>query len=1320
MKRRIISIIMVIAMVVTMLPLGSMSEARAFSYAFEVQPEGGEVAGPNKLSVSWKLNFTPKWVQVYRDRSSAGLENQAYQNRYGEDMYQTELPWSIYPYYIVAHYEYKTSKGTVEGSIRSNSFMINQIGAYTKQPVGGDVAGPDKLKVSWELNFTPSWVQVYRDRSGELNNSGDPLADQAYQNRYGEDMYQTELPWSKYPYYIVAYYTIDGIQYSLRSENFTINQIGKFTKQPVGGNVAGSDKLEVSWELNYTPSWVQVYRDRSSAGMADQAYQNRYGEDMYQTELPWSDYPYYIVAYYTIDGIQYSFKSEKFYVNQIGKFTVQPQGGEAAGSETLDVEWSLNYTPTWVQVYRDRSSDDMADQSYRNLYEENMYGTSLPASKYPYYIVAYFTVDGIQYSFTSEKFNISQNADAPAYVFVKEADGGEVAGSDTLEVNWEFNFTPSWVQVYRDRSGDGMADQAYQNRYGEDMYKTKLPWSKYTYYIVGYYTVDGVQHAVRGDNFEIKQIGKFVVQPQGGEVAGSNKLNVNWEFNFTPTWVQVYRDRSSAGMSDQNYQNRYEENMYKTELPACEYPYYVVAYYVVDGVQYSLRSENFTVEQVAEYTIQPEGGQAAGSNKLSVNWELNFEPSWVQVYRDRSSAGMSDQAYQNRYGEDMYKTELPACEYPYYIVAYYTIDGVQYSLRSENFMIEQIGAFTNSPQTVYIRKGTQFDAAWEINYEPSWVQIYRDRSSYKDQNGNSVSDQNIANRYQEDMYKYSFSIDELYPYYIKAYYTIDGVQYSVESERFYVFEAPAAQSVELLDKETIYTGEELRPAIKVLDINGDEIDPSEYTVSYSDNVEIGTGKILVTFLDKKYTGTLEGTFDIHVHNKTVTKKASYGTAGTETIRCSICGHTESFAIAAPSVVTLSQTSYTKDGKAKKPAVTVKDTDGNVITAEHYSVNYTNNINAGTAKATITFKGDRYEGSISKTFTIKELTVITGKCGTDAKYKLDLTTGLMTIYGSGDMEDYQYSSKTPWYKYRDKIKKVSIGSNITRIGTNAFYGCANLTETTGCANVKSIGINTFRNCPVLTKVAGCTKCTLVEQYAFCGSNRFATIGSTAGTVNLPACTKIGGYTFYECKGIKKLVTSSAMTYIGTRSFSNCTAMTAVTIGSACKTIGSYAFCGNTSLTTVAGCAGLTGIGDFAFYNNGKLTSVAGCTKVTNVGKSIFRNCTALTKVGATAGQIKFAAAKAVGEYAFSGCKAAKVIDIGVNVTSIGQYAFQNNAALTKLYIRSSKLTTVGDHALKGIMATAVIYVPAAKLTAYKNGVLKGKGQGIKVTIKGITA
>lgn len=70
-------------------------------------------------------------------------------------------------------------------------------------------------------------------------------------------------------------------------------------------------------------------------------------------------------------------------------------------------------------------------------------------------------------------------------------------------------------------------------------------------------------------------------------------------------------------------------------------------------------------------------------------------------------------------------------------------------------------------------------------------------------------------------------------------------------------------------------------------------------------------------------------------------------------------------------ITLSASSYTYDGTAKKPNVTVKN--GNTtIPATEYNVLYSNNTNAGTATVTITDKaGGNYEVSGSKTFTINK-------------------------------------------------------------------------------------------------------------------------------------------------------------------------------------------------------------------------------------------------------------------------------------------------------------------------------------------------------------
>jgi hypothetical protein len=68
-------------------------------------------------------------------------------------------------------------------------------------------------------------------------------------------------------------------------------------------------------------------------------------------------------------------------------------------------------------------------------------------------------------------------------------------------------------------------------------------------------------------------------------------------------------------------------------------------------------------------------------------------------------------------------------------------------------------------------------------------------------------------------------------------------------------------------------------------------------------------------------------------------------------------------------VTLSKTSYTYDGKAKKPKVTVKYFDGKDISSKYYKVTYKNNKQIGTATVTVKFKGD-YSGTLKTTYKIR--------------------------------------------------------------------------------------------------------------------------------------------------------------------------------------------------------------------------------------------------------------------------------------------------------------------------------------------------------------
>lgn len=122
-------------------------------------------------------------------------------------------------------------------------------------------------------------------------------------------------------------------------------------------------------------------------------------------------------------------------------------------------------------------------------------------------------------------------------------------------------------------------------------------------------------------------------------------------------------------------------------------------------------------------------------------------------------------------------------------------------------------------------------------------------------------------------------------------------------------------------------------------------------------------------------------------------------------------------------IKLSKTSYTYDGKTKKPSVTVKDSKGNKINKKYYTISYSKGKkNVGKYTVTIKFKG-KHSGKYTKTFTIKpkgtSISKLTAKeAGFTVKWKKQATQ--TTGY------QIQYSTSS---KFKD-AKTVTISKNKT--------------------------------------------------------------------------------------------------------------------------------------------------------------------------------------------------------------------------------------------------------------------------------------------------
>lgn len=111
---------------------------------------------------------------------------------------------------------------------------------------------------------------------------------------------------------------------------------------------------------------------------------------------------------------------------------------------------------------------------------------------------------------------------------------------------------------------------------------------------------------------------------------------------------------------------------------------------------------------------------------------------------------------------------------------------------------------------------------------------------------------------------------------------------------------------------------------------------------------------------------------VHSNIKERVVKASLNADGKIVRTCGICNCvTETVSISKVASIRLSKTSYTYNGKVKKPSVTVKDSKGNILKNKvDYTVSYgSGRKNVGKYRVVIKLQG-KYNGTITKTFTIK--------------------------------------------------------------------------------------------------------------------------------------------------------------------------------------------------------------------------------------------------------------------------------------------------------------------------------------------------------------
>ncbi len=549
----------------------------------------------------------------------------------------------------------------------------------------------------------------------------------------------------------------------------------------------------------------------------------------------------------------------------------------------------------------------------------------------------------------------------------------------------------------------------------------------------------------------------------------------------------------------------------------------------------------------------------------------------------------------------------------------------------------------------------------------------------------------------------------------------------------------------ILNQENYYTGLAIEPAVTVK--NGETvIDPSEYTVTYSNNIEIGinTGKVTITdnvggrytisektatfsisaptvvndptiVFDKEfydYTGSeVEPTVTVK-YGETVIPSDEYtvtfsnniqpGTA-TATITDKSGGKytvngTATFdifkVVTSPFIELQSSLDYTYDGTEKTPDIEVwtDSAKSKRIDSSEYTVTYSDNINAGTATVKVTDKeGGVYKVNGSTTFTIEKKDITPSATITDSKEGNNINTPVITGNdGNGEITvEYSvygadsFSATVPTERGR-YIARITIAET-------ANYKSA-VTETDFNILRSASGSGTEADPWDIGETSGDT----VKAY-LTGTGENLTLHFTGngetwhgfGDINCPWTDK--------CSSIKDVVfdEGSAVTYLGAYIFKS-TAIESIDIPDSVGVINSAAISNCLDLKYVTIGKGLTYLNSAILSGSNNIESI-----IINGNGNLGINSGALngfTKLTT----LKLNGVKEISSGAFCGCNSLNNVVIPKDINVIAAGSFGGCSSLSKV-ILLSKYTddiSISGHPFDNCSVDLKIYVPIASLVEYK--------------------
>ena len=294
---------------------------------------------------------------------------------------------------------------------------------------------------------------------------------------------------------------------------------------------------------------------------------------------------------------------------------------------------------------------------------------------------------------------------------------------------------------------------------------------------------------------------------------------------------------------------------------------------------------------------------------------------------------------------------------------------------------------------------------------------------------------------------------------------------------------------------------------------------------------------------------------------------------------------------------------------------------------------------------------------------KPIELASGTCGDNLSWTLS-SDGILTIAGTGTMATYRGETNIPWYAYRSMVTKVVIGEGVTKLTTNAFCGCNNLTEVefTENSSLVMIGGSAFKGCTSLKSIELPEGMTTISGNAFkyCKNLKNVYLPDTTSMIDNLAFTGLTDVEFSVAYG------SYAKNWAESHGFAYVERGKSEVANGSCGDNLSWTLSSDGILTiagtgTMATYRGETNIPWYAYRS--MVTKVVIGEGVTKLTTNAFCGCNNLTEVEFT----ENSSLVMIGGSAFKGCTSLKSIELPEGMTTISGNAFKYCKNLKNVYL-----------------------------------------------------